>query len=808
MSRPSPLHPSPLARRRNALGRAAASATPRPAQLIESLEQRRLLAAPEIAPLPDFGDMPAGKTLFLPVNVSDADGDAVTLGVNVASGDDAFVDAEFVDDDNTWLQMDVEGYGTMLFQLFDEVAPETVRRISALADTGFYDGLEIFRVVEDFVLQFGSPANDGTNIVDAGPDDERGTADDVVSPEFRFDDEFDPNVLFTGDGQLAMANSGKDTNASQFFVTDGSPRFLDGNHTIFGQLVRGFGVRNDIMAVETGDNDRPTDPPVVTSVRTVGNDTDGVLRIETTNAAAGQEINLTVVAIDETGSSASRPLAIDAVTDTSDSPPVFLDFDDTLTTPAETPIVIDIPAVDPEGDDLIFDADLFNPETGQFSDAAGTVTVDEDTQEVTFTPADEFTGQANLLVRVAQVGAVSRGSSQNIYDQQVITIGVGDSEAVGSANEVNFLRNRAGSERVIATFNDLDADATADDWTATIDWGDGTVTEGTVVAGDDPGSFEVLGSHAYDTGATNIPVTVTVTGDQGAELELVGSADVVGEVDVDTEGTLELEGSAGDDVISLGLGNNGVVEVRINGVTQTFNGDDVQRIVLRGGAGDDSIVLDADAPAAELYGGAGNDTLAGALNNDELYGENGADSLDGSGGNDRMEGGLGSDYLMGGTDVDYDAATLAEGFFDRDSLFGGDGNDTLSGGLDVNFLDGGNGNDLLNGSGSRDTLFGADGSDRLRGYGNTDSLDGGAGNDTLEGDALDGPRGGDFADVDDGDDLIGGDGADILIGRFDNDTFAGGEGVDQLFGGEGDEDEDLDTDPLDTRDSIEIPILA
>lgn len=802
MSRSSPLHPSPIAPCRHASGRPASS--PPPAHVLEPLEQRRLLAAPEIAPLPDFGPIPAGKTLFLPVNTSDADGDAVTLGANVAPGDASFADAEFISNDNTWLQMDVEGYGNMLFELYDDVAPETVRRISGLANTGFYDGLEIFRVVPDFVFQFGSPANDGTNIVDPGPDEQRGTADDVISPEFRFDDEFDPNVLFTGDGQLAMANSGKDTNSSQFFVTDGSPRFLDGNHTIFGQLVRGFGVRNEIMAVETGENDRPTDPPVVTSVRTVSNETDGVLRITTTPAAAGEEINLNIIAIDENGETTSRPLAINAVTDTSNSPPVFRDFDDTLTTPVNTPIVIDIPAVDPEGDPLTFTADLFDPATGQFSDEAGTVTVDETSQQVTYTPATDFTGRANLFVRVAQVGETGRGSvSNDPYDKQVITIGVGDSEAVGSANDVGFFRNRAGEERVVATFNDLDPEATADDWTARIDWGDGTVTDGRVVASDDPGSFDVLGSHAYDTAAQNIPVTVTVTGDRGAELELVGSASVVGEANVNDEGTFEASGTDGDDIISLGI-SNGIVEVRINGVTQTFNGDDIQRIILRGGAGDDAIVLDENAPAAEIYGGAGNDTLVGALNNDELYGEDGNDSLDGSGGNDRIEGGAGNDYLMGGTDLDYDDATLAAGYFDRDSLFGGDGDDTLSGGLDVNFLDGGAGNDLLNGSGSRDSLFGGLGNDRLRGYGNADTLDGGDGDDILEGDALDGPRGGDFADVDDGDDLRGGDGNDILIGRFDNDLFAGGPGADQLFGGEGDEDEDLENDPLDTRDGIEI----
>ena len=111
----------------------------------------------------------------------------------------------------------------------------------------FYDNLTFHRVIPDFVIQGGDPKGDGTG-----------------GPGFQFDDEFTPSAIFSGNGQLAMANSGKDTNGSQFFVTLGPQRALDFNHTIFGQLVRGLDVAQAIANVPTDSNDTPTTPVVIT----------------------------------------------------------------------------------------------------------------------------------------------------------------------------------------------------------------------------------------------------------------------------------------------------------------------------------------------------------------------------------------------------------------------------------------------------------------------------------------------------------------------------------------------------------------
>ncbi len=749
---------------------------------IESLEERRLLAAPQFLDLPFEGPAAVGNSLFVPVAANDADDDSITYTVSIVDGPDgANAAAEFLPQTNTFLRMDVEGFGTMLYQLYDNIAPETVRRISGLADSGFYDDLQIFRVVNDFVFQFGSPTNNGLSGPNSG-----------LKPDFTFDDEFDPDVLFAGDGQLAMANSGKDTNSSQFFVTEGPQRFLDLNHTIFGQLIRGFDVRDAITDVPVS-GQTPTDPIVVTDVRTVENETDGVLRFITDTAGT---YTIRVTATDSGGESSTLDFDVAAEADTVDSPAVLLPFDTNYVVDAGQAITFDVPAADPEGDDLEYRVSLDG-------DDDGSVTVNEEDQTVTYTPGPGFTGQASILVEVRQEGAASRGSTNDPWDKQIVTVGVGDAAASGSARTIRALDNVPFTNVVVATFTDLDPSGTAGDWTADIDWGNGDVTEGTIVAGDTPGSFSVLGSHEYVGTASGLPLAVTLMGDNGAQLELLGSVDIVPIASLNTNtGVLQINGSSDDDTITY-RPEGSSLRVSVNGQVLTFPAANVGVTEIFAAEGDDTITLDDDAPGSRIFAGSGNDTVRGGLGNDEIFGQDGDDELDGHGGNDHIEGGAGNDYLMGGTDIVYDDAVRNAGFYDRDTLLGGDGDDTLSGGLDVNVLEGGDGDDLLNGSGSRDSLDGGAGNDTLRGWGNADLLQGGDGDDLLEGDSFDHPtRGGE--DNGGPDTLEGGAGNDSMFGFFGNDLFRGGAGADDMHGGD-DEDtvEDFNEDEGDLLEEIE-----
>lgn len=204
-----------------------------------------------------------------------------------------------------------------------------------------------------------------------------------------------------------------------------------------------------------------------------------------------------------------------------------------------------------------------------------------------------------------------------------------------------------------------------------------------------------------------------------------------------------------------------------------------------------------------LYGGSGNDTIAGSEADDVIDGGADKDLIVGLGGNDTILGGAGNDIFSGGdgNDTLYGQADndIAYGEGGDDLLFGGTGNDTLWGDMyegaqdapgGDDFIDGGNGNDELSGQGGDDQLFGGrgvdlviggSGNDVLLGGEGADELQGGEGNDSLDGgtenDKLFGQAGTDL--------LIGGDGDDLLLGGDDNDVLVGGAGADELQGGDG-----------------------
>ena len=121
--------------------------------------------------------------------------------------------------------------GNLVLELFASDVPMTVNNFVFLAREGFYDGLTFHRVVADFVVQGGCPIGDGTG-----------------GPGYRFDDEFSEHTHVTG--ALSMANSGANTNGSQFFITFTPQHHLDGRHSVFGQLVEGMEV---MEGIEPGD---------------------------------------------------------------------------------------------------------------------------------------------------------------------------------------------------------------------------------------------------------------------------------------------------------------------------------------------------------------------------------------------------------------------------------------------------------------------------------------------------------------------------------------------------------------------------
>ncbi len=140
--------------------------------------------------------------------------------------------------------------GTMRAELFEEQAPNTIANFAHLASRGFYDGLTFHRVIEDFMIQGGCPEGTG-----------RG------GPGYRIADEFAPGLKHDQAGTLSMANAGPNTSGSQFFITLAPTPWLDGRHSVFGRVVEGEDVLEEIGSVETNANDRPLEPVTIEQVR-------------------------------------------------------------------------------------------------------------------------------------------------------------------------------------------------------------------------------------------------------------------------------------------------------------------------------------------------------------------------------------------------------------------------------------------------------------------------------------------------------------------------------------------------------------
>ncbi|MGZ3774167.1 MAG: peptidylprolyl isomerase [Pseudobdellovibrionaceae bacterium] len=158
--------------------------------------------------------------------------------------------------------------GNFKVKLFSDKAPKTVENFVGLAEgtkewtdpkTGkpvkkpFYDGLTFHRVIKDFMIQGGCPLGTGTG-----------------GPGYRFEDEFPAGApKHDKPGILSMANAGPNTNGSQFFVTTVPTPWLDGRHTVFGEVVEGMDVVHSIEKSKTGPMDRPAEAVIINHVKIV-----------------------------------------------------------------------------------------------------------------------------------------------------------------------------------------------------------------------------------------------------------------------------------------------------------------------------------------------------------------------------------------------------------------------------------------------------------------------------------------------------------------------------------------------------------
>ena len=195
--------------------------------------------------------------------------------------------------------------GTMTFQLFDDLTPLTTSRIEELVEQGFYNGNTFHRIASGFPTS-------SDYIVQGGSEDKTGGGT-VTQAGFPYNDEYVQQLVYSGTGQLAIANAGPNTNSSQFFITTGSPQFLDYTKTIFGQIVSGQSTLEEIAHVPTDSSTNAPLDTVTIDTATLSNvNPNGVIHIDTSQAPAGSVAHLTITGTETaTGDTTSTVATVD-----------------------------------------------------------------------------------------------------------------------------------------------------------------------------------------------------------------------------------------------------------------------------------------------------------------------------------------------------------------------------------------------------------------------------------------------------------------------------------------------------------------
>ena len=127
--------------------------------------------------------------------------------------------------------------GSIKLELYDDKVPKTVENFVKLANDGFYNGLKFHRVIENFMVQTGCPQGTGTG-----------------GPGYNFEDEFHDDLKHDSSGVLSMANSGPNSNGSQFFITHVATPWLDNKHSVFGRVLDGQEVVDSIQQGDAMDS--------------------------------------------------------------------------------------------------------------------------------------------------------------------------------------------------------------------------------------------------------------------------------------------------------------------------------------------------------------------------------------------------------------------------------------------------------------------------------------------------------------------------------------------------------------------------
>jgi cyclophilin family peptidyl-prolyl cis-trans isomerase len=488
------------------------------------------LAAPLIDPLSNV-NVSAGKSLILPVTASSPNGQPLTFSATSSTNR---ITVEVHTNNPFWKMSVVQvapaiapgafqtpfrdgiatvtNIGDMTFMLFRDITPHTVDVIQGLTASGLYTSNTIFhRVIAGFMNQGGDPLTNGTG-----------------GPVFRYNDEFNPQAMFSGSGQLALANSGKDTDGSQFFVTVAPYRSGDFGYTIFGQLVRGFGVLSNINNTATDANNRPLADVIITKASFVPDTFDTVLTLTGTNHA-GVSGTIKVIADDGVGGRTTNSFTATTVADANlEAPFLYPDTVTNLVAPVNKRLTNYVFGYTFPG--------VTNNWYVQYADANSSVSATNSTYNIV-TNQIQFilVPNTNYVGPVSFIFYVSASSAFSSYDVQTFNFAFGDTviKAFGTSFVAQPLEQF--TNQVIATFTNGVPNSSASNFTASINWGDNSTNSG-VITTNSLSQKEVRGAHTY-TNSGNYPVYISIQSYLGAAATAISTSVVPPSVSLTRTGT-------------------------------------------------------------------------------------------------------------------------------------------------------------------------------------------------------------------------------------------------------------------------------
>jgi peptidyl-prolyl cis-trans isomerase A (cyclophilin A) len=492
-----------------------------------------VLAVPVIDPLNNV-NVPAGKSLIIPITATSPNGRPLTFTATSSTNGIAII----MHTNNPFWKMSVvqaaptnapgafqtpfrggfetvTNIGDMTFMLFRDIAPHTINVFQGLTASGFYNSNTIFhRVIAGFMIQGGDPLTNGTG-----------------GPVFRYDDEFNPQAIFSGNGQLALANSGPNTDGSQFFVTVAPYRSGDFSYTIFGQLLRGFNVLSNINNTPVDANSRPLSDEIITQASFVPDTSDTVLTLTATNLA-GVMGTISVIADDGAGGRVTNYFTATTVTDpNSEAPFLYPNTVTNLVAPANkqlTNLVVgyDFPSVTNSWLVYYADANSSVSATNTF------YTIVSNQMQVVVVPNSNYVGPVSLIFYV------SASPSFTSYDFQQYTFAFGDTPIVAQATNFTAFVLKSFTNQLLATFTNGVLNSNSTNFTAYINWGDNSTNLGVIVT-NLLNQKEVLGTHTY-TNAGDYPVYITIQSYLGAAATVVSTASVPPSINLTTAGTNDI----------------------------------------------------------------------------------------------------------------------------------------------------------------------------------------------------------------------------------------------------------------------------